>query len=85
MCCVLARLPHRSRRRSGEPGRVLGILPAVRGRWTLDRLWGGQALLPTTEGRRGPAGRQEGSDSKTAGGSVETQTDVTAAHGDVPT
>ena len=43
-----------------------------------------RAPRPMTEGRRNPAGRQEGSDSKTAGGSVETQTDVTAAHGDVP-
>ena len=35
-----------------------------------------RAPRPMTEGRRNPAGRQEGSDSKTAGGSVETQTDV---------
>ena len=31
-----------------------------------------------------PCGTAGGSGSKTAGGSVETQTDVTAAHGDVP-
>ena len=37
-----------------------------------------RAPRPMTEGRRNPAGRQEGSDSKTAGGSIETQTDVTA-------
>ena len=85
MCYVLARLPYRSGRRSGEPDAVLDVLPAVRGRRALDRLCGGQALLPTTEGRRGPAGRQEGSDSKTTDGNFETRSDFTAArHGDVP-
>ena len=66
MCCVLARLPYRSGRRSGEPDAVLDVLPAIQGRRTLDRLGGGQALLATTEdaealqdgGRAAPAGRQ---------------------------
>ena len=47
-------------------------------------VWSACAWSPTATGRGGSAERRGNVGGKTAGGGVETRTDVAAAHGDVP-